>query len=244
MKSCLFLLFVLTLPTSGQVNTVPILDKSGFVNLIQTKGEATFAESVETTSPRCADLHEPRCLVVSIRDQVECRNLSGRPILAFVVVVHYASSYGSGLEENKLVDVNLFSTEFFDPEDVFSLPDNQHGTMIIPLRTIEQRGMPRAEVGAVFVQFADGATAGDSKEGQELRRMLKDEWAALSGLDHVYAAHGRAKFMVALEKAKLPFELGFDRGIESNPEAIDQIHAKVLRAEERLARIDIETGVK
>lgn len=120
MKWLLVPLLAIALPTAGQINTVSILDNSESA-AIQIKGEAIFAESVES-SARCADLHEPRCLDVSILDQFSCRNTSGRPILAFVATIHYTSSYGSGLEDYTLVDVRLFDDHLFESEDVYSSP--------------------------------------------------------------------------------------------------------------------------
>ena len=98
------------------------------------------------------------------------------------------------------------------------------------LRTPERR--------ARDVMAAPVVTVGEETEGEQLRQMLKEELEVLSRLDQIYATKGRDRFIIALEKAKLPFELGVDRGVENNPEAVDQIHAKVLRAQERLARIE------
>lgn len=242
MKWLLIPLFAIALPTAGQINSVPILDNSDST-AIQIKGEAMFAESIES-SARCADLHEPRCLVVSILDQFSCRNASGRPILAFVATIHYASSYGNGLEDYTLVDIRLFDEHLFEPEDVYSPPPNAHGTMILPFRAAEQTGLPKAEVKTVFAQFADGTTSGDVKVGEQLRRMLKEEWQVLSNLDQIYALQGGQEFMSSLKNAKLPFEFGLGRGIENDPIAIERIHATVVRAKERLARINVETSVK
>ena len=111
--------------------------------------------------------------------------------------------------------------------------------MIRPFRAAKQSGLPRAEVKTVFVQFADGTASGDEQIAEQLRRMLKEEWEVLSILDRTYAAYGREKFILALKGAKLPFELGVGREIEGNHAAIDRTYAAVLRAEQRLARINL-----
>ncbi len=242
MKWLLVPLLAISLPIEGQINTAPILDNSAST-AIQIKGEAIFDESIES-SARCADLHESRCLAVSILDQFSCRNTSGKPILAFVATIRYTSSYGSSLEDYTLLDVKLFDEHLFESEEVYSSPPNAHGTMILPLRGGQQTGLPKAEVKTVFVLFADGTTSGDGMEGEQLRRMLKEEYEVLSSLDQTYASQGGQKFMGSVRNAKWPFEFGLGRGVENDPAAIERVHATVVRAKERLSWINVETSLK
>lgn len=102
MKWLVIPLLAVALPTAAQINTVPISNNSAST-AIEIKGEAMFAESIES-SASCADLHESRCLVVSILDEFSCRNVSGKPILAVVATLRYMSSHGSVVENYTLVD--------------------------------------------------------------------------------------------------------------------------------------------
>jgi hypothetical protein len=228
-----------SLPTAAQINTVPLSNNSDS-NAIETKGEAMFDESIES-STRCADLHESRCLAVSILDEFNFRNVSGKPILAFEVTLRYMSSQGSVVENNTLVDTRLFSEQLFESGDVYTLPPNAHGTMILPIRTSEQSRLPIAEVESVFVQFADGTTSGDVEAGEQLRRMLKEELQVLSSLDHMYVSQNRQNFLSSLRNARIPIEFGLSSSNPSDAIEIERVHALVVRAKERLARINLKT---
>ncbi len=246
MRPALALLFLsllgcTSLSLVAQVVKLQVSDTSAPGSPISASGTVIVAESIES-SPRCQEVSAARCSVVSEQYDITLRNVSDKPVVAFVSDFKgrtpNGSSFGVGYEAEM-----IFGGPLLAPGE--TAPGPRSGGVEIRPQTAEVRPTTsQAEFRILFVQFADGTTFGDAEAGEHLLLARQKSLEAMARLDGIFSRQGEQAFAQALQQTRED-ELGIFRQIEKEQgpaKTVGRMRRALSTAEQRLAAMTAQPG--
>jgi len=223
----------------AQVAVVPITDASPSASPIHNTGTVTLSQ---VTLPS-------GMVTLSHKDNWTVKNVSNKPVMAFVESLRMVYASGYTIERNAKYEA------FFGPNGILAPGINFDGLLSIESSRTEPgrkadslQRQPECEATVRWVQFADGTTFGDSGYGEQFLADRSAIWSALRRLKHVYAADGVNGFARQLEQRAA--EPGVDaylahlRDLQQKrgpQKAIEALQEHLAAAEERAAELHEET---
>lgn len=246
MRPALSLLFLsllgcASLSLVAQVVKLQLSDTSASGSPISASGTVIVAESIES-SPRCQAVSAARCSVVSEQNDITLRNVSDKPVVAFVSDFKgrtpSGNSFGMGYEAEM-----IFGGPLLAPDETAPGPGSG-GVEIRPETAEVKPTTPQAEFRILFVQFADGTTFGDPEAGEHLLLARQKSLEAMARLDGIFSRHGEQAFVQALQQTR-EGELSIFRQIEKQwgpAESVSRMRRALSTAEQRLAAMTAQAG--
>jgi hypothetical protein len=196
------LLFALCLSRSSTAQveaiTVPLIDKTGVASPFEVSGSLLLREAVHGNQ-----------LEWSWEQKVAVKNVSGKPVLLFVVTIaeigrhpkgqHFAPGDGPTYV---LDDDRFFSNNLIRPGETLTLRDTEPGTPEVGccINPLAENSDPSGEFHLRFVQFANGSTFGDPVEAGDVLAMREMILRGLRELNQSYAEHGQRGFTAKLKE--------------------------------------------
>jgi len=227
-------------PTAAQVTTLQVTDASAPGSPIRISGSLIVAESIES-SPRCAVVRAQRCALTSMQYAITLRNISNKPIVAYIANVNGQTSNGHYVGTGYHAE-RIFGS-LFAPGTGETWP-NSRGVEITPQAAEVQPANPSAAGQVLFVQFADGTIFGDRKAGEDLLLIRQQSLESLAQLDAIYTRQGEQAFDKAARQPNAGGMMGiaqFEK--EDGPAAtIARIRHMLAAAKERLAAMTAQPG--
>ncbi|HEY6765635.1 MAG TPA: hypothetical protein VI386_12750 [Candidatus Sulfotelmatobacter sp.] len=198
--ACLFCTFCLSSALEQAVISVPLVDRTVGENPLEARGGGLLRELARANE-----------LEWSWGERVTVKNLSGNPILLYVVSItevgrhvppagrHSAPGNGSIY---RLEDDMFFSEKLFGPGESLVLRETMPGTPIVDccINPLAKLRDPSVEYRLLFVQFADGSTFGDPAEAQDVLSMRQRIVNDLLKLRQSYGDRGVSGFTDTLNE--------------------------------------------
>jgi hypothetical protein len=153
--SALLSLFAWCLTCAAQTTTVDIRDVSTVKCPIRMSGTVGLTESEANG--------EGRTTFVS---HLSATNLSNQPIIAMVIYTSIGNSEGPLVGQNQVLDAFFAHDLEVAPGQTWNHQHDDDGVFSGPVSPGAVKIAPAASSQIVFVQFADGSTCGDSKDGR------------------------------------------------------------------------------
>ena len=140
----------------------------------------------------------------SFVSHVSATNLSNQPIIAMVTYTSIGNSSGPLVGENHQLDAFFAHDLEIAPGQTSAHEHNDSGVFSTPASKETVKTAPAASSQVVFVQFADGSTCGDAKDGrvESLMNTRADLHLALKKIDDA-AKIDESKFLEALAEKSM-----------------------------------------
>jgi hypothetical protein len=178
---------------AGQTTVVDVKDESVVNCPVRLSGTIKLKEWEENGEER-----------TSYVSRVSVSNLSNQPIIAMVTYTIIGNSSGPLIGENHHLDAFFAHDLEIAPEQTATRENNDSGVFSMPVSKETAKTVPAASSQLVFVQFADGSTCGDAKDGrvESLMSVRADRLLALKKIDDA-AKIDESKFLEALAEKSM-----------------------------------------
>jgi hypothetical protein len=172
--------------------TVSIVDRSDYKDIVQYSGTASFQEQFVGNQ-----------LVSSCGIDISAKNVSGKPIVLFIASLEMIGSHGGCADRETIQSDSTFGVPI-EPEAMFvvsrrPLGASVHVSVHSPLASPNEA---KAEIRTIYIQFADGSAVGDSQKATDFLKTRAEILTGLKQLEAAYHSGGLGAFE-ALLKANL-----------------------------------------
>lgn len=172
----------------AQTTTVDVVDKSTVNCAVRLSGTVEFTES------EVQGKHH-----TSFASHFSATNLSNQPIVAMVTETIIGNSQGALVDEHRQLDAFFSHRLEIAPGQTKTEEHPDNGKFISPVSEEAFKVAPAASSQLIFVQYADGSSCGNIKDGQvsSLMDTRADLLQALKKFNDA-AKMGESQFLIAL----------------------------------------------
>ncbi len=178
---------------SAQTTTeFPVVDKSDVNGVLQFSGTVTSVEQMVGNQLRSS------CGV-----KAQAKNTSGKQVLLLIVSLDVRAPLGGCNDHHVFQIDNFFSKDAIPPDGNVTLANTNPGTASTesgPHNPIQQPEEPKADAQLLFVEYADGTTAGDDSAAQSILKTRSLLLQRLHALMDAYSSGGEDALANALDE--------------------------------------------